>query len=489
MRGFFQKTIFGPSYRWWALGIVGLANFVATMDLGIINISLPVIITEFNADMALAGWIALIYALVTATLYLPFGRLSDLVGRKRVLSAGFLLYSLGSAVAGSSRNSGHLVLFRGIQSVGSCLMTSNTFALITALFPVNERGRAMGISGGTISAFGFTIGPVLGGFLAYTLGWRSIFYVGSLFGVIGFVASQLILREEGVPLPHKKVTESFDFSGAVLFSLGLGTFMLALTTLQKGPWDSPLVKAEFLIAILSLLSFFWWESRTPYPLLDLKLFRIRLFAAGNVARLMCFTATTVNGLLMPFLLQLGLGMSPLRAGTLMTPNALGLAVVSPISGWLSERISARFLSSLGLAVMAVAFLMLSSLSPGASSSDIVMGLVLLGVGLGLFQAPNNNSVMSSVPVNRLGVASSFIAIVRSLGQSIGAALATTTINASLFAVAGQISLQGLQNAGLKKSPVLLLAFVQGYRYAHVIAGMLCVVGLLASAMRGPYRSP
>ena len=485
MEGFLRKKIFGANYRWWALYIVALAVFIATTDAGLLSISLPVIMRDFNADLALAGWITFIYALVTGSLYLPCGRLSDLVGRKKTFSAGFLLYSFSSFIAGSSQGPGQLIFFRALQAVGSALMMANTFALVTSLFPVEERGRAMGISGGMVSAFGFTVGPILGGFLTYTLGWRAIFYITSFLGIVGFLATRFLLVEEekGGSTPQKK--ESFDFIGSVAFALGLTSFLLALTTGQKGLWNSTLVRGELLAALLLLGLFVGWEAYTPFPLLDLKLFRIRLFAAGNVARLASFVSISMNNLIMPFYLQLALALDPLKAGFLMTPTALALAVLSPVSGWLSERVDARLLSSAGLTIKGIAFMILSSLELGATPFDIITRLALLGVGLGLFQTPNNNSLMSSIPQDRLGVGSSFLSIVRSFGQSVGVALTTTIVSARLLAVTGQTSLTSLASAaGAEATALSLSAFMQGYRYTYITAGVLCFAGAVASMMRG-----
>jgi len=482
MTGALHKKIFGPNYRWWALCIVALAVFIATTDAGLLNISLPVIMSDFNADLALAGWISFIYALVTGSLYLPCGWLSDLVGRKKTFSAGFLLYSLGSFVAGSSQGPGQLIFCRALQAVGSALMMVNTFALVTSLFPVEQRGRAMGISGGTVSAFGFTVGPILGGLITHTLGWRSVFYVTSFLGLVGFVATRLILLEEEKVRPGPQRKRPFDFIGTVVFALGLTSFLLALTTGQKGLWNSSRVRGEFLIAFLSLGLFIWWEGRTRYPLLDLKLFRIRPFVTGNLARLASFVGISMNNLIMPFYLQLGLALDPLRAGLLMTPTALALAVLSPITGWLSDRVNPRLLSSAGLAVKGIALMNLTSLDLGATPFEIVTRLTLLGIGLGLFQTPNNNSLMSSIPQNRLGVGSSFLSMVRSFGQSVGAALATTIVSTSLLAVSGQTSLRSLEDAGLQEDSLILSAFMQGYRYVYLTAGFVCLAGAVASAM-------
>ncbi len=402
------------------------------------------------------------------------------------MSAGFLLYAIGSAVAALSQTPTQLMAFRILQAIGNALMMSNSFAIATALFPTEERGKAMGISGGLISALGFTLGPSLGGLLIHSFGWRSVFYVPAALGIVGFIAAQFLLQEQRMKIRLKRVKEPFDFLGMGIFIIGLTSLFIGLTTGQKGAWTSPLVISELTIAIISMFLFLWWESFTRYPMLDLKLFRIRTFTTGNSARLAVFMAGSTYNLVMPFYLQLGLRMSPLAAGLLMTPNAIATAIVSPISGWLSDKIGARFISSLGLAFSSIAFFLLSTLSTGATPSEVLRGVIFLGVGLGLFQTPNNSSVMGSVPPERLGVASAFLSLIRSLGNSFGITIATTIIVGSLIAITGQTSLQGLRDAGqANQNPALLSAFLQGYKYTNITAGIICIFGIVTSLSRGP----
>jgi EmrB/QacA subfamily drug resistance transporter len=486
VKSFFQQRIFGPSYRWWSLGVVCVGVFMTTMDSGLLTISLPVIITEFQADVALTGWIALIYALVTGALYLPCGRVADLVGRKKVLSAGFFLYGVCALLAGFSQGPVQLILFRALQGVGGALIMVNSFAIVTALFPPEERGRAMGLSGGAVSAIGYTLGPVIGGLITYTLGWRSVFYITALLGTGGFLAARTILRDDDEPIARgkKEANEPFDWGGTAAFTIGLFALLLALTTGQRGLWATLTVRLEFFVAVLGFVLFVWWEGRSRAPLLDLRLFAIRAFTAGNVARLTTFVTVSMNHLVMPFFLQLGLGLDPMRAGLLMTPTTVALALLSPLSGWASDRIGSRLLCSAGMAVMGAAFFSLAFLETGATPRDIVLRMSLLGIGLGLFQTPNNNSLMSSIPPNRLGVGSAFLAIVRSVGISVGAAIATTIISASLLAATGQISLQSLGNAAaVKGDSVVLGAFLDGYRLTYITGGILALGGALASSMR------
>ncbi|HEX9444602.1 MAG TPA: MFS transporter, partial [Candidatus Binatia bacterium] len=297
---------------------------------------------------------------------------------------------------------------------------------------------------------------------------------------------RFILLDQKAGAPPGKAKAPFDFIGTGTFALGLTTLLLALTAGQKGQWHTPLVRSGFALAALSIAGFVWWERRARHPLLDLELFRIRQFAAGNVARLASFVTVSMNQLLMPFFLQLGLGLDTLRAGLLMATASVGLGVLSPFTGYLSDRIGGRWLSAAGLAVMASAFFSLQRLQLGASAFDVGLRLGLLGVGLGLFQTPNNNALMSSIPLARLGVGSSFLSIVRSLGLSIGVATASAIVSARLVAVTGQTSLDALRGAGPGRSGgPLLSAFMQGYRYACLTAVVLCLVGAVAAGVSGP----
>lgn len=488
MKNPLKQAIFGPNHRWWALSVAALATFMVTTDAGLLSISLPVIVAEFHVDLAVGGWLPFIYALVTGSLYLPCGRLSDLLGRKQTLSAGFLIYTLTSLMAGFSQSIGQVIFFRGLQAAGSALMMANTFALVTALFSPAERGRAMGISGGMISALGFVIGPALGGLITYTMGWRSVFYVSFCLGVVGFLGTRIILLDEKTRAAGARGREPFDFVGTGTFAASLTTLLLALTAGQKGLWNTLVVRSELALAAFSLAAFLWWEGRARHPLLDLRLFRIRLFAAGNIARLASFVTVSMNQLIMPFFLQLGLGLDTLRAGLFMATASVGLGVLSPFTGWLSDRIGARLLATSGLGLMGISFLSLRSLNLGASTADIVLRLGLLGIGLGLFQTPNNNSLMSSIPSERLGVGSSFLSIVRSLGISIGVATASAIVSSRLMAVTGQTSLDALRSAAASESTgSLLSAFMQGYRTTCLTAAVLCFIGALAATVRAPQR--
>jgi len=469
--------------RWWSLSVASIATLIVTADTGQLSIALPAIITEFNADLTLASWIALVHALITASLYLPCGRLSDLVGIGKLFLAGFILYAASSIAAGLAQGVGSLLFFRAMQAGGSALVMANNFALVTALFPPEERGRAMGIAGGTISAMGYTLGPVLGGLLTHGFGWRSNFYVSAGLAVAGFGAARFLLPPESFTGSTAK-KEPFDIAGALTFALSISLLLFALMVLQKGAEQKSLVGLAALGGIVALGFFLWWEKRQSFPLLDLALFRIPAFTLGNTARWISFVAMSVNNLLMPFFLQLVMGLDPLRAGFLVAPTPFAMALLAPVTGWMSERFAPERLCALGLALTGGALVFLSFLSAGATAFEVVFGLAWLGFGMGLFQTPNNNLLMSAVPRHRLGIGSSVLSIVRSVGYSTGAALAAAIVSGRLVAVTGQSSLQAFGGQlGFESGSSVLVAFLQGYRYAYLTAAILCFVGAAVSAVR------
>ncbi len=469
-----------PRIRWWSLAVASLATLIVTADSGQLSIALPLIIKDLHADLSLASWIALIYALVTASLYLPCGRMSDLLGVGKLFLAGFILYAISALAAAMAQGATQLVFFRALQAAGSALIMANNFALIAALFPREERGRAMGIAGGTISALGYTLGPVLGGFLTHSLGWRSNFYLSGTLAIIGFGAARTLLPAESFKASREE-TAPFDFAGAVSFAVGISLLLLSLALAQNDGWRPTAVVAIALSAVVVLGFFVWREKHARSPLLDLNIFRIAAFTLGNTARWFSFITMSASNLLMPFFLQLVLRLDPLRAGILVAPTPFAMALLAPLTGWLSERFPPERLSAVGLALNGAALVFLSFLEADASAAKVATALALLGVGMGTFQTPNNNLLMSSVPRHRLGIGSSVLSIVRSLGYSVGATMAATIVGYFLFASTGETSLQNLGGApGVAADSPALDAFLRGYRCAYWVAAAIAFAGAAVS---------
>lgn len=483
MRNNFQEQ----SHPWWALATVNIGTFMSTLDASIINITLPTIMADFRASLAVSEWVILSYLLVITGLLLPFGRLADMTGRKKVFRLGFIIFSLGSGLCALSRNPAQLIFFRALQAVGAAMLMSNSFAIITAVFPPQKRGRALGIVG-TVVATGFTIGPSLGGFLVTTFGWRSIFFINIPVGLIGITMTTYILNERLIS-PALGQKKKFDFLGAGLIITGLSALLLGLTSGQSGQWSSPLVIFELVLAAVALPLVPIWEVRTPQPLIDLTLFNNRLFSFGNLAGFLSFLSISANAFLMPFFLQLALGYSPFQAGLMMTPTALTLAVVAPLSGWISDRVDPRILSTLGMAINSCALFWLSLLTAQSSYHDVLIRLILLGLGQGLFQSPNNSSVMGSVPRHSLGIAGGFLSMMRNIGQVVGVAMAGSILSATMVSITGHASLHALHtgDSAIQRANVLV-AFMHGMSHAYMVACLICFLGMWTSMVRGKPKS-
>lgn len=475
------------SHYWWVLGTVSIGIFMATLDASIVNISLPTIMADFRASLAVSEWIVLSYLLVITGLLLPFGRLADMTGRKKIYRLGFILFSLGSGLCALSLNPAQLIFFRGLQAVGAAMLMSNGFAIITAVFPPEKRGRALGIVG-TVVATGFTVGPSLGGFLVTAFGWRSIFYINVPIGLVGIIMTTYIINEQLVS-PTLGQKKSFDFPGAAMIIIGLSALLLGLTTGQTGRWGTPVVIFELGLAASTLVLLPIWEARTAQPLIDLKLFNNRLFSFGNLAGFLSFLAISTNAFLMPFFLQLALGYSPLDAGLLMTPTALAIAIVAPISGWLSDRMDVRILSTFGLVINSGALFWLSMLTAQSGYHDVLIRLILLGIGHGFFQSPNNSSVMGSVPRESLGIAGGFLSMMRNIGQVVGIAMAGSILAGTMVNVTGHASFHALHAAGsaAQRAPVLA-AFMRGMFHVYLVAALICFLGIWTSLVRGKSAS-
>jgi EmrB/QacA subfamily drug resistance transporter len=362
---------------------------------------------------------------------------------------------------------GQLVFFRAVQAVGAAMMFSTGGAIITAVFPASERGRALGLNGSVVST-GLTLGPSLGGLLLDWAGWRSIFYINLPIGVVGMLAMRFLLH------PDEPATERprFDFPGAFLLGISLLAFTLALTQGDQVGWNSLWISGGFVLTVVGLPAFIRQEKRADHPMIDLNLFRNRLFTAANIAGFLNFVAGFCNVLIMPFYLQQLQGFSPSRAGLIMTAVPLTTLFVAPLSGWLSDRYGSVGLSSTGLFINALGFLGLSRLNGDASQMDIILRLILVGVGNGLFQSPNNSAIMGSVPRPRLGVAGSFIALVRNLGMVTGLAVAGAVFEAR----------QAVYQAHhLTHS----LGFLNALRDTYWLAVGLLLIAMVASLVRGP----
>src|SRR5680860_1350674 len=416
---------------WLVLLSVALGLFMVVVDMSILNIALPQIAGSLHAGMGSIQWTLIAYTLLMTALVPLFGRVSDVMGRKRLFVAGMAVFALGSLLAALSPSIHWLIGARLVQAVGGALITTNTLAIITDTFPEGKRGVAMGAQAILISG-GAAIGPTLGGFLVTNFGWEWVFFVNLPVGLVAVTMAWHILP----PLKSNRTAEPLDWVGAGLMMTGLASTLLAITQGTAWGWTSDAILGLAALGVAALSLFVWWELRARFPLVDLSLFRIRSFTAGQLAGLFGTVAFAAMMFLLPFYWQGLRGLSAQEAGVMMLPLPAVLMVVAPISGRISDGHGARAIASTGLLIVALALLTISRIDAETPVWSVLLRVGTLGLGLGMFMAPNNNAVMSSVAAHRRGIASALLATSRFTGQSLGIAFVGAVVGSLMRAGAG-----------------------------------------------------
>src|SRR5579864_2342727 len=466
----------GPHYKWVALTNSTLGSFMATLDASIVLIAFPAIFKGIGINPLAPGeasyflWLLLGYMVVTATLLVTFGRISDMFGRVRLYNLGFLLFAIGSTLlflTPSTGNTGalELIIFRLIQGIGSGFLLSNSAAILTDAFPVNQRGRALGINqiAGIAGSF---IGLIVGGILA-AINWRLVFLVSVPVGIAGTIWAYTMLRETATIRAHQKI----DWLGNVTFALGLTIFLLGITygiePYGGSPmgWGNPLVIGAIVLGIALLAAFVWIELHVDDPMFQLDLFKIRMFAAGNIA--VFLSALGRGGLQFMLIIWLqGIWLplhgysfeeTPLWAGIFMTPLLIGFILIGPISGYLSDRFGARLFSTTGMLIQVLGFLGLTLLPANFNYPVFAVLLFMLGCGSGLFASPNTSSIMSSVPPETRGASSGMRATFQNSATLVSIGFFFSIVTAGLAAALPSTLSTGLIANGVPDKAALAIA--------------------------------
>ncbi|MGD8466739.1 MAG: DHA2 family efflux MFS transporter permease subunit [Anaerolineae bacterium] len=403
------------SRKWYVMAAVAMGIFLATIDGSIVNVALPTLTREFGAEFAVVQWVVLAYLLAVTTLMLSVGRLGDMIGKKPLYATGFVVFTAGSVLCGLSPTIYWLIGFRVLQAIGAAMMMALGMAIVTEAFPRSERGKALGLSGSMVSV-GIVIGPVLGGLLIGALSWHWIFYVNLPIGIVG---TWMVLRF--VPNLKPPGEQRFDLLGAVTLFICLMALLMALTLGQQVGFTDAWVVGLLASSLIFLVAFLTLERRIQEPMIDLGLFRNRLFNINLVTGFVTFISLSGTIILMPFYLENVLGYDPQAVGFLLAIVPIAVGITSPISGTLSDRFGTRPITVIGLSILLLGFLAVSTLSTDTTSLGYVLRFLPIGIGVGVFQSPNNSAVMGAVPPQRLGVASGLLSVTRTLGQTTGIA--------------------------------------------------------------------
>lgn len=423
---------------------LGVGIYLAALDISIVNAVLPVVAGEFGVELATIQWVATSYLLVQSVLLLAVGRLGDMWGHKRLYLgglAGFVLASMGCALAPSTSA---LVAGRAVQAVGAAMLFANLAAIMMAAFPPEQRGRAVGIQA-TIVYVGLATGAPLGGWLTDALGWRSVFWVNVPLGVAA-LALGWRLAPADTPAGRR---EPFDLAGSAVYVMGLGLLLLGLNQGPGWGWASPATLGCLLLAGSLLAAWGWLELHRPAPMLDLRLFEQRTFAAPVLSALLCYASLSATFLL-PFALIQGRGLSPAQVGLILTCQPVVMAITASVSGPLSERVGSRAPATAGLLIITAGLFLLSRLSGATPVEWIAAVLLLTGLGIGLFTSPNSSAVLGAVPSQRRGVANGVLGTARTLGMVLGIGVAGAVYTTALGAAGapGPDAVLGAADAGL-----------------------------------------
>ena len=458
----------GSPNKWMVLLTVAFGTFMATLDSSIVNIALPTIRRELDAGENVE-WIVLSYLLVTTSTLLIMGRLSDMFGRKNIYVAGFSVFVLGSLLCGLSWDIWSLVGFRLVQGLGASMMFAIGPAIISDTFLPQERGKALGLVG-TVVAAGSSTGPVVGGLLLQHFGWPSIFYVNVPIGLIAIWRAIVVLpKRPRIPRQH------FDVPGALLFFLGVTSLLIGVDFgAERGyGWTDNIVIILIGGGLILLSAFIFWEKKASAPMLQLTLFRNKPFTSAISAAGMGFIASGAHVYVIPFYLQLLLNFSPQDAGLIMLAGPLTLSIASPVGGYLSDKISTRWIASTGLLITATGYFCFSFLSADWTWHDVVWRSALLSLGFGLFQSPNSSSALNAAPLSGRGVASSLIAFMRNLGLVFGIALGAAVWYSARNAYANYHSIE----------PLNVSAQIAGMQWVYRVTSCIVLIAAFISVTR------
>jgi EmrB/QacA subfamily drug resistance transporter len=463
--------------RWLVFAIAGSGIFLATSGISVVNVALPFITQDLGADITTAQWILLAYLLTTSTLLINFGRLGDLLGSYRVHNAGLLIFTLSSLLCSLSTSTMMLLGFRTLQAVGGAMVIANGPATVTSIFPASQRGRVLGLQV-TLLGIALSVGPTIGGLLIGAFGWRSVFLYNVPFGLGGL----LLTRLAKVPSQERKRVQ-VDLPGSILLFLAVASFVLATNRARDWSWSAPGTLLLLGIFLLSSAAFLIVERLSSRPMLDLKLFRNRVFALAQAGNFIAHLSTFGVIFLMPFYLVRILKMSAEASGLMLLPLTVTMIVLGPVSGFFSDRFGTKWPSVSGMALLCLGLYSLTSLDERSSIASVVLRLALLGGGRAIYGSPNQSATMGAVNRERLGVAGGIFATMRHLGNISGLALTGSYFSARL---ASHLQQQGAAPGAEMTESSFLAAFHDTFFLCLWVAAAGLITALLQKEI-GEYR--
>lgn len=448
---------------------VVLMTFMATLDGSIVNVALPTMANKLSVTSETIAWVVSSYLITIAGTILIFGRLGDLIGKTKIFMIGIVIFTIGSLLCGISNSFPFLIIARVVQAIGAAGTMATNQGIITQVFPSNERGKALGISGAFV-ALGSMAGPPIGGLIVGSLSWQYIFLINVPIGIFVFILSQKIL-----PKSTKSVSEKLDTRGAVLFAVFIVALFGSIIIGEDYGYSQPIIIGMFTISVISFIIFIIVEKKTPTPLLQLSLFNNKLFSLSIFCSFISFVAISSSTIIQPFYLQNTMKYSPGFTGIIMIVYPLVMAVVAPISGRVSDKIGSEILTFIGLLLNCIGLFLMSTLTEFSSLYMLIIYIIIMSIGNALFQSPNTSLIMSNAPKNMLGISGSVNALTRNLGMITGISLSVLILYSRMSSKIGY----DVSNYVEGRDDV----FVYGMKGAYFTASAICAVGALLTAIR------
>jgi EmrB/QacA subfamily drug resistance transporter len=458
--------------KWKVLITIAVTTMTATMDASITNIAFPALTQVFETDVSVVMWVTVVFILVSTSSMLIIGKISDMVGRKRIFLAGIVVFTLALLACSLAGSIGQLIFFRALQGVGAAMTISCGTAIVTEVFPPHEMGKGLGSLGVSVS-LGFIAGPIIGGVLLDFLDWRSIFYMRVPLGIAAFVMAIIFLSEDHAD-PGKI---RLDLLGALTSSAGIFLFVFGISQMREYGFASLRVLPIAGLGLAFIMVFVFIERRAQNPIVDPALFKDRVFSSAMGGLFLHFVAAPPYMLIIPFYLMIGLHLRASEAGLLMAATSVTTMVFGPVSGWLSDRFGPVWFAAIGAAVATMSFVFMLGFDLQSAARTITPVFVLLGVGVGTFQPANNSIIMSAVSRKRLGTASALIATQRQVGIAVGMAVSGTLYSSWRDRYQEEFVQQGFSGAYASEMAIPL-AFHDVLLISIVINAVVAVLSLL-----------
>lgn len=455
--------------KWSVLIIVVLSTFMSTLDSSIVNVALPRMADSLGVTTASIQFVATSYLIVISGTVLIFGKLGDMFGKTTMFTLGVIVFTIGSLLCGLSHSYWFLIMARAIQAIGAAGTMANNQGIVTEVFPVQERGKALGLLG-TAVALGSLVGPGLGGMIVGVLSWEYIFTINVPIGIIAAIGAFCLL-----PKTKTKTNGRMDLYGALLFIVTIVSLFGALSEGLNLGFGHPLILTGFFLAAACFAVFLVVEKKRMDPMIQLDIFKNGLFSLSIFCGFISFVAMFCNNIILPFYLQDVMEFSPQKAGLIMMAYPLILMVVAPVSGHFSDKIGSEILTFIGLVFTSIGLFSMSFLNEKSAVITMVSLIGIMSAGMGLFQSPNNSLIMSTVSRDKLGVAGSINALVRNMGMVCGIALATTLLYGMMSSRLGYRITDYI--------PGRSDAFLYGMKIVYITASVICMVGAVLTFFR------